>query len=91
MKSLTRVGDDDVEPGDEFDPSENELRAFSGKIEEFEADESSGEDSETYTEEELEALEWSDLRQLAVDYEGDEVNGKSGKEEIVSFFAGRSK
>ncbi len=47
VKSLTRVGDDDVEPGEEFEPSEAELRSFGGNIEEVEADESS--DEEEYT------------------------------------------
>lgn len=40
---------------------------------------------------ELMALEWSEIRSMAVDAETDAVNGRSKKEEIVEYFTGREK
>jgi len=39
----------------------------------------------------LHDLEWSELRGMAVDAETDAINGKSSKDEIVSYFVGREK
>lgn len=44
VKSLSRVWDDDIEPGEEFEPTDAELRAFSGNIEELEEEEDAEDD-----------------------------------------------
>jgi len=92
--SLTRVGKTDVQPGESFEATESELASFSDDIEVVADDETPGlEPEETtedggYSESELEDMEYSELREMAVEADTDEINGRSSKDEIVGYFAG---
>jgi len=85
--SLTRVHGEDVEPGDTFEPSESERNAFGGKMEQNTNDESeSVETPDKADTEDLSEMDYSELRQRAVDADTDEINGRSSKDDIISYF-----
>lgn len=41
-----------------------------------------------YSKEELERMEWQELRSIAVEVESDEINGHSDKEDMIDFLEG---
>jgi len=94
--SLTRVGGEDIEPGDTFEPSESEQSAFGGKMEAVADDESeepepANEPDESDTESGSEDTpladkEYSELRDMAVEADTNEINGRSSKDEIIAYF-----
>jgi len=93
--TLTRVGGDDVEPGEEFEPTEAELTSFGDVIDAVEenadtggeeADSEGGEDGSEAGEVPLEEKEYSELRSMAVDADTDEINGRSSEDEIIAYF-----
>lgn len=47
----------------------------------------SGETDDGYTRDELESMDWSDLRQMAVESEREDINGRSSKADIVEALA----
>jgi len=89
--TLTRVGGNNINPGEVFDPTDAELKSFAGAIEEVEdSSQSDEEDAQTPDESAedtpLEDKEYSDLRQMAMDADTDEINGRSSKEDIIAYF-----
>lgn len=93
--SLTRVGDDDVDPGEVFEPTEAELRSFAGDIREVDPKGSDGEDGDAEDENDSEsaesdgtdyaAMDYQELRQLAVEADTEEIDGRSSKDDIVAY------
>lgn len=90
---LTRIGGDDVKPGEEFQPTEAELRSFADSIEEDESDDADDESeaSESDTDEgearDYAEMDYAELRQLASDADTDDINGRSSKDEILAYFS----
>jgi hypothetical protein len=96
---LTRVGGEQIEPGDTFEPTESELSTFADRIAESDAengthtagnDESENDETESEPDSEpnYAEMDYAELRQLAVDADTDEINGRSSADEIVSYFEG---
>jgi len=92
-KRLVRVHGENVAPGEMFEPREHELASFSDDIEVVADDETPGVEPEETTEDggygesELEDMEYSELREMAVEADTDEINGRSSKDEIVAYFS----
>jgi len=97
--TLSRVGGNDIQPGEEFEPTDAELESFAARIEDIEEDtpdetEDASADAEsgTQTPDEsaedtpLEDKEYSELRDMAMDADTDEINGRSSKDEIIAYF-----
>lgn len=60
----------------------------SGSTEEQNADDSvSEETTDGYTRAELEAMDWSELRQMAVESDREDINGRSSKADIIEALA----
>jgi len=94
-KPLTRIGGEDIEPGEVFEPTEAEKRSFADAIktvnnkskEPNPAEASAESDSESGSEDTpLSEKDYSELRDMAVEADTDEINGRSSKDEIVSYF-----
>jgi len=93
---LTRVGGDDVQPGEEFEPTDAELRSFAASIVEVDSEstESNGESEDVTAESDdgedtdYASMDYSELRQLAVDADTDEIDGRSSKDDIIAYFEG---
>jgi len=85
---LYRVGGNNIQPGEEFEPTETELDSFGDLIEEIESDEeeSDTESAESQEEPAYSEMDYAELRQLAVEANTDEIDGRSKKDEIIAFF-----
>jgi len=91
---LTRLGGENIEPGEEFEPTEAELQSFGDVIEAVEDEAGSdGEEADSEASEgdgdevPLEEKDYSELRSMAVDADTDEIDGRSSKDEIVAYFS----
>lgn len=99
--SLTRVHDDDISPGEVFEATDAELSAFGDVIEVADESEPTQTDSAT-TEEDadsvgepateggetpLQGKDYSELRDMAMDADTDEINGRSSKADIIAYFS----
>lgn len=87
LRRSGRTGDTLIEEGETFEPTEAERSAFGDLMREVEATSSPVEPPEEEDETPLEKKDYSDLRQMAVEADTDEIDGRSSKEEIVSYFA----
>ena len=84
LGNLSRVGGDDIEPGEEFEPTDAEKESFASRMEAVESKDSEAESEDD--EPDYEDMEYSELRQLAVEEDTDEINGRSSKDEIIAYF-----
>jgi len=93
--TLTRVHGEDIQPGDTFEPTDAELESFGDAIEATDMeDESNSESAEptAHTPDEdtedtpVEDKEYAELRQMAMDADTDEINGRSSADEIIAYF-----
>lgn len=71
--ALRRSDGDNVEPGEMFEPTDAERRAFGGLMVEAGAD--------------YESMDYDELRELAADADTDAIDGRSPKAEIIDYFA----
>jgi len=78
-----------VEQGDVVELSER-IAAGHAEMVPVDAAEASDE-ADVWEQSELHDLEWSKLRNMAVDAETDEINGRSRKEEMIEYFSGMEK
>jgi hypothetical protein len=44
-----------------------------------------------YTKEELERMEWQEIRSIAAQHPSDEINGQSSQEDMVDFLEGEAR
>jgi len=86
---LTRVGGDDIAPGETFEPTDAERETFNGKLQAVDdTPEAPTEDTDASEDTEYAEMDYSELRQLAVDADTDEIDGRSKKDEIIAYFEG---
>jgi hypothetical protein len=88
---LRRVGGANIAEGETFDPTESELESFAASIEPVDSDdtaETASEDTDTSEDPDYAAMDYAELRQLAVDADTDEIDGRSKKDEIIAYFEG---
>jgi len=90
-RPLIRIGGNKIQPGERFEPTDAELKSFDGSITEVNPDdepETVAEDTDASEDEDYASMDYSELRQLAVDEDTDEINGRSSKDEIIAYFEG---
>ena len=46
---------------------------------------------DSYSKAELERMEWQEIRQIATEYDTDEINGRSDRQEMESWLEGRER
>jgi len=85
---LYRVGGNNIQPGEEFEPTETELDSFGDLIKAIESDETEDdtESAEPQEEPNYSEMDYAELRQLAVEADTDEIDGRSKKAEIIAYF-----